>query len=216
MADTKGTITEDVASSIVLGQTILDNAGVRVGTVDDVDRHTGWMTAETNPFSDRDLYIPFKLVTSIDPHELYVSLSREELRRDYSNPPARNTQVETTLGEKIATTRQPSGYDGSPMVADEANVDKIRKRVTVGDLVLTSDQVDLGVVKRYDGATGWMMIGKGLQDRNDLMVPITVVSHVDRDVAEVYLAASRADLRGMQHLEPVDVVFVDSKPITAG
>src|SRR5260370_2755717 len=215
MADTKGKITEDVASRIVLGQTIVDNAGARVGTVDDVDRRTGWLTAEINPFSDKDLYIPFKLVTSIDPHELDLSMDREELRQEYSSPPTRSTQVDTIMGEKIATTQQPSGYDGSPMVVDEANVDKIRKRVTVGDLVLTSDQIDLGTIKRYDGATGWMMIGKGLQARNDLLVPITVVSHVDRDAAEVYLAASRADLRGMQHLEPVDVVFVDTKPIAA-
>jgi hypothetical protein len=216
MADRKGTITEDVAANIVLGQTIFDNAGVRVGTVDDVDRATGWITVETNPFSDTDLYIPLKLVTNIDPHELYLSQSKDEVRRDYANPPARRTHVETILGEKVATTRQLSGYDDSPLVVDEANVDKIRKRVTVGDLVLTSDQIDLGTIKRYDDATGWMMIGKGLQARNDLMVPITVVSHVDRNVAEVYLAASRADLRGMQHLEPVDVVFVDTKPVAAG
>ena len=71
---------------------------------------------------------------------------------------------------------------------------------------------------RLSGDLGFaiaVMIGKGLQAKNDLLVPITVVSHVDRDLAEVYLAASRADLRGMQHLEPVDVVFVDTKPIAA-
>ena len=215
MADTKGTITEDVANNINLGQKIYDNAGERVGTVDDLDRPTGWMKAETNPFSDADLYIPFNLVTSIDPRELYLSRSKEDLRREFANPPARTTHVETTLGETVATTRQPSGYTGAPMVVEEANVDKVRKRITEGDVVLTSDQIDLGTVKRYDATTGWMMIGKGLQAKNDLLVPITVVSHVDRDLAEVYLAASRADLRGMQHLEPVDVVFVDTKPIAA-
>jgi len=215
MADTKGTITEDVASSIALGQTIYDNAGEKIGTVDDLDRPTGWMKAETNPFSDADLYIPFNLVRSVDPRELYLSRSKEELRREYANPPARTTHVETIAGETVATTRQPSGYTGAPIVVEEANLDKIRKRVTEGDLVLTSDQIDLGTVKRYDATTGWMMIGKGLQTKNDLLVPITVVSHVDRDLAEVYLAASRADLRGMQHLEPVDVVFVDTKPIAA-
>jgi hypothetical protein len=215
MANTKGTITENIASSVALGQAIYDNAGERVGTVDDLDRATGWMKAETNPFSDKDLYIPLKLVTSVDPKELYISQSKEELLRNYSNPPTRSTHVDTILGEKVATTRQPSGYDGSPQVVEEANLDKLRKRINVGDLVVTSDQVDLGTIKRYDGSTGWIMIGKGLQARNDLMVPITVVSHVDRDLGEVYLAASRADLRGMQHLEPVDVVFVDTKPITA-
>lgn len=215
MADTKGTIIENVANSIALGQKIYDNAGERVGTVDDLDRATGWLKAETNPFSDQELYIPFTLVTSVDPREVYLSQSREELRRNYTDPPARSTHIDTSLGETIATTREPSGYDGTPLVVDEANLNKVRKRISVGDLVLTSDQVDLGTIKRYDATTGWIMIGKGLQTRNDLLVPITVVSHVDRDLAEVYLAASRADLRGMQHLEPVDVVFADTKPVTA-
>jgi hypothetical protein len=215
MADTKGTIAENVASGIALGQKIYDNAGERVGSVDDLDRATGWMKAETNPFSDQDLYIPFNLVTSVDPREVYLSQSREELRRNYTDPPARSTHVDTTLGETIATTREPSGYDGTPLVVDEANLNRLRKHISVGDLVLTSDQADLGTIKRYDPTTGWIMIGKGLQTRRDLLVPITIVSHVDRDLAEVYLAASRADLRAMQHLEPVDVVFAETKPVTA-
>jgi len=215
MADTEGTITEDVATGIVLGQTIYDRNGEKVGTVDDLDRHTGWMEAEVNPFSNKALYIPLRLVTNVDPDELYLSQSKEELRRDYADPPARTTQVEKLLGETVATTRQASGYDGKPMVVEEANVDRIRRRIVVGDLVLTSDEIDLGMVKRYDATTGWMLISKGLQTRNDLMVPITAVSHVDRDAAEIYLAASRADLRAMQHLEPVDVVFVDSPPVAA-
>lgn len=215
MADTKGTITEEVASSIALGQTIYDNAGQRVGTVDDLDRATGWLTSEVNPFSDAALYIPFNVITNIDPKELYLSRSKEELRRDYTSPPARTTQVDKVAGETVATTWEPSGYDGTPLIVAEAKLDKLRDRITVGDLVLTADMVDLGSIKRYDGTTGWMMIGKSLQARNDLLVPITLVSHVDSDVHEVYLAASRADLRGMQHLEPADVVFVDSKPLVA-
>ena len=215
MADTKGTITEEVASSIALGQTIYDNGGERVGTVDDLDRATGWLKSEVNPFSDAALYIPFNIITNIDPKELYLSGSKEELRRDYASPPARTTQVEKVAGETVATTREPSGYDGTPLIVAEAKLDKLRNRITVGDLVITADMVDLGTIKRYDGTTGWMMIGKSLQSRNDLLVPITLVSHVDGDVHEVYLAASRADLRGMQHLEPADVVFVDSKPLVA-
>lgn len=215
MADTKGTITEDVANSIALGQTIYDDAGERVGTVDDLDRATGWLKSEVNPFSDAALYIPFNVITNIDPKELYLSRSKEQLRRDNTTPPARTTQVDKVAGETVATTREPSGYDGTPLIVAEAKLDKLRNRITVGDLVLTADMVDLGNIKRYDGTTGWMMIGKSLQARNDLLVPITLVSDVDSDVHEVYLAASRADLRGMQHLEPADVVFVDSKPLVA-
>ena len=241
MADSKGTITkgprsgvkkrgddEDLKNTIALGQTIYDNAGEKVGTVDDLDRPTGWLKSEINPFSDAALYIPFNMITNIDPKgprsgvekrgddmELYLSRSKEELRRDYTTPPARTTQVDKVAGETVATTWEPSGYDGTPLIVAEAKLDKLRDRITVGDLVLTADMVDLGTIKRYDATTGWMMIGKSLQARNDLLVPITLVSHVDGDVHEVYLAASRADLRGMQHLEPADVVFVDSKPLVA-
>ena len=156
-----------------------------------------------------------RLVTNIDPHELYLSQSIEELRRNYADPPTRSTQVEKILGETVATTRQASGYDGQPVVVEEANVDRIRRRIVVGDLVLTSDQIDLGTVKRYDATTGWMLITRRLQTPNDLMVPVAAVGHVDSAAAEIYLAASRADLRAMQHLEPVDIVFVDSPPVAA-
>ncbi len=40
------------------------------------------MKAEVNPFSNEALYIPLKFVTNVDPHELYLSRSKEELRRD--------------------------------------------------------------------------------------------------------------------------------------
>lgn len=214
MEDTKLTITQDVANSLIPEQTVYDITGEKVGTVDDIDRDTGWFKTEVNPFSDKDLYIPFNLVTNIDPKEVYLSRTKADLHREYADPPARTTQVETVAGEEIATTRQVSGYDGTLIVVEEANLDKIRKRIGEGYGVTTSDDVGLGTIKRYDPVTGWIVIGKTAPTRYDLVVPVTVVSRVDRQFAQVHLAVSDADVRAMKHLEPVDVVFVGTQPIT--
>ncbi len=214
MDEQNDAITEDIGNSITMGQTIYDVESEKVGTVDEVDRATGWFKAEVNPFSDKELYMPFKLITNIDPKEVYLSRTKDELRRDYTNPPARSTRVDTVLGEKVATTREASGYDGAPIVVDEANVEKNRKRIGEGYLVVTSDEVDLGTIKQYDPTTGWMLIGKTALSRNELLVPVTVVDDVNRQFAEVHLAVSAADLNAMKHLEPVDVVFATTKPST--
>jgi hypothetical protein len=214
MDEQNDTVTEDIGNSINMGQTIYDLESQKVGTVDEVDRVTGWFKAEVNPFSDKELFIPFKLITNIDPKEVYLSRTKDELRRDYTNPPARSTRIDTRLGEKVATTREASGYDGAPIVVDEANVEKNRKRIGEGYLVVTSDEIDLGNIKQYDRTTGWMLIGKTPLGRNELLVPVTVVSDVNRELAEVHLAVSAADLNAMKHLEPVDVVFTATKPGT--
>ena len=158
------------------------------------------------------MYVPFNLITHIDPTELYLSRSKDELRREYANPPARGTRVERVMGESVATTREASGYDGSPIVVDEARIDELRQRITDGYLVVTLDNVDLGTIKRYDRTTGWMLVGKNAEMPNDIMIPVILVSHVDGQFAEVHLAASMADLQRMQHLEPVDVVFTEGEP----
>ena len=215
MKATEMTVTQNVADALIEEQTVYDVTGDRVGTVNDIDRDTGWFKVEINPFSEKDLFIPFKLITNVDPKEVYLSASKAALYREFSNPPARSTTVETVDGEEIATTRQASGYDGTPLIVDQVNLNTMRTRIGEGYLVLTSDEVSLGNIKRYDPVTGWILVGKTPLTRYDLVVPVTVVSHVDRQFAIVYLAVSAADLQAMKHLEPVDVVFMGTPPITA-
>lgn len=209
------TITQNVADGLIVEQTVYDVTGERAGTVDEIDRDTGWFKLQINPLSDKDLYIPFKLVTNIDPKEVYLSATNEALHREFTDPPARTTEVRIVDGEEIATTRQASGYDGSAIIVDEANVGKLRKGIGEGYAVLTSDYVSLGTIKRYDPVTGWILVGKTALTRYDLVVPVTVVSRIDRQFASVHLAVSAADLKAMKHLEPVDVVFVGTRPVTA-
>lgn len=214
MEDINLTITQNVADNLILEQTVYDITGEKVGTVDDIDRDTGWFKVEINPLTDQVLNIPFKLVTTIDPKEVYLSATKEALHREFNDPPARTTAVETVDGQQIATTRQASGYDGTPIIVDEVNLDKVRKGIGEGYVVITSDDVSLGNIKRYDAVTGWILVGKTAMSRYDLVVPVSVVSRIDRQFGSVHLAVSAADLKAMKHLEPVDVVFV-GKPVPA-
>jgi hypothetical protein len=212
MANVDGIITEDIANTIAPGLTVYDNAGKKVGTVDFADRTNGYAMIQANPFSEKDLYVPFSLITNIDPRDLFLSISKDELHRDYTSPPARTTIVEDADGKETAVTTQASGYDGAPIVVDRAKIDKLQKHIATGDHVFTAEMTDLGTIKQYDRVTGWMMIERGvLSGKHDLMVPVTVVDNVDRDTHEVFLAASSADLQRMQHLEPANVVFVDAQ-----
>jgi hypothetical protein len=215
MEDTNLTIMQNVADSLIPEQTVYDITGERVGTVDDIDRDTGWFNLEINPLSDKVLYIPFKIVTNIDPKEVYLSATKEALYREFSNPAPRSTTVKTVDGQEIATTRQASGFDGTPIIVDEVNVDKVRKGLGEGYVVLTSDEVSLGNIKRFDPVTGWILVGKTALTKYDLVIPVTVISQIDRQFGAVHLAVSEADLKAMKHLEPVDVVFVGGAPVTA-
>ena len=75
---------EDILNSITVGQMVYDAEGEKVGTVDAVDRVTACMRIETNPFSEPALRIPIELIRSIDPRELFLSLTLDDLRRDYA------------------------------------------------------------------------------------------------------------------------------------
>jgi hypothetical protein len=86
MKDADGMTTDEILDSISAGQMVYDADGEKVGTVDAVDRAAACMTIQTNPFSESALCIPVDLIRSIDPRELFLSRTREDLRRDYGTP----------------------------------------------------------------------------------------------------------------------------------
>ena len=189
-----GRITVDIRDLIAVDQNVFDNNSNKVGTVDTVDLATGWLTIEANPYSERELYVPFSLVTYIDPHELFLGASKDELSHNYATPPERVTAVQGEGASQSATTTQQSGYDGAPMVVNAARLDELRKQISTGYEVYTSDMVDLGKVREYDATTGLMVLDKGAFS-HDVVVPISVVDEVDAAMNQVILVASEADLK---------------------
>src|SRR5579875_2788088 len=143
MTNDAAIIIEDIRKTIAIGQTVYDKQGKKVGMVDVVDPSTGYFSGELTPltgnptdlFTETDLYIPFSLITSIDPREIFVSKSRDELRRDYTNPPARSVVVTDGIGGEVATTVEHSGYTGAPIVVEQVRLDQLKNRIVAGDSV---------------------------------------------------------------------------------
>lgn len=196
-------ITVEIKDTIAVDQNVFDNTSTKVGTVDDIDYATGWLTVAASPLSDRELYVPFKLITFIDPHEVFLGASKDELAREYSSPPPRTTSVAGAGAAAAATTTEASGYDGAPVVVNTARVAEIRDKIGTGFEVYTSDMVFLGDVREYDATTGLMMLTKSPLSDHEMVVPITVVAEVDTGMAQVVLTASKADV---QKLTPVSLV----------
>jgi len=209
MTNVQGIITEDIATAIRPGLTVFDRDGKRVGTVDMVDRIVGYFMVHENSLSLSDLSIPFRVVSSIDPREIFVSVTKLELHRDFSSDPTTTTSVKRVGSREIATSTQPSGYDGMPVVIDRIDVDEVKAQISIGDRVFTSDMGTVGTVKDYDPKTGWMTVERGLpHDREELLLPIALVETVDPDAREVFLVRSQEELRRTRRREPAQVVYL--------
>ena len=83
MNDAAGMTTEEILNDLRVGQNVYDANGEKVGSVDSIDRAGACMRIETNPFSEPALCVPVDLIRSMDPREVFLSRTREDLRRDF-------------------------------------------------------------------------------------------------------------------------------------
>jgi hypothetical protein len=216
MTNYEGSITLDIREYMDYGLDVYDVESKKVGQVDVYDRAAGYITVQSNPFSDRDLYIPFSAITHIDPRDLFVSETKEELHRKYRNPPPRSTQVEERIDpdtgedDSRAITSEPSGYDGMPVVLEEAKIGKLAHHIALGFHVYSSEMEVVGTVKRYDRETKQMLVERGMFSKHDLVIPVALVDMVDRDDRNIYLVVSSADLKRMQNGGPGHLVTVET------
>jgi Uncharacterized protein conserved in bacteria (DUF2171) len=75
----------EIAGAVSVGLKVYDVSGEMVGTVDVVDREAGIMRVATNPFVEEELVIPFALIQSIDPREIFLGCPKDALRPDGQN-----------------------------------------------------------------------------------------------------------------------------------
>ncbi|MBV8528873.1 MAG: hypothetical protein JOZ75_11190 [Candidatus Dormibacteraeota bacterium] len=71
-----GLVTVDVRSTLSPTQNVFDSASAKVGEVDSFDIATGWVTISS---LNKQYFVPIKLITYIDPHELFLGATKEDL-----------------------------------------------------------------------------------------------------------------------------------------
>jgi hypothetical protein len=76
----------EIIGAVSVGLKVYDVNGETVGTVDVVDREAGVMRVATNPFVEEELVIPFALIQSIDPREIFLGCLKDALRPNGANP----------------------------------------------------------------------------------------------------------------------------------
>jgi hypothetical protein len=207
---------EDLWKAIKVGLTVYDADGSKVGFVDQVDKHHGWMLVRAGAADQKKLWIPYRFVKSVDEREIFVTALKAWLEADFNHPPARSTTVTMAKGRSVATTTEASGYNEEPVVTSEVDLDHIRQLLAVDQQVWTSDDVSVGVIKNFDKQGRYFVVEEGrLSIKHSVLVPVALVADVDRVAAETTLAVSKADLDGMEHREPADSVIDLQSPLDA-
>ena len=196
------TISEDVGRAVKVGLTVFDDDGSTIGYVDETDKTHGWMVVRTGAFDQKKLWVPYRLVRSVDEREIFLTMLKGAVEAEFKSPPARNTSVAEKEGRTVAITTEPSGFDREPVVTSEIDLGQIKDRLAVGQQVWTSDDVAVGRIKDFDRQGRYIVLEAGhLSIKHNLLVPIALVADVDREAAEATLAVSNADLEGMKRQE---------------
>ena len=99
------TIVENIDQYLFDGMPVHDANGERIGTVKMYSVVAGYLMVGSGPLGKTNLYIPFRLIRTIDPRELYLNASKDTLEAQYTQPPEITTVSETRLADGPARCR---------------------------------------------------------------------------------------------------------------
>jgi ribosomal 30S subunit maturation factor RimM len=196
----KQTVVENIDQYLSDGMSVFDANGDRVGTVKMFSTAAGYLIAGQGPLTRKDLYIPFRLIRSIDPHDIFVSETRDALASRYAQPPAITTAVEHRLVPGPAGSIMPhtfqvqvveSGYDGAPAALSSVDVLSVANSLAIGMAVYDVEGVRLGDLTQYDNARSLLVVEQGIFNPRVLFVPFSAIQTVDPDAFTVYLSLPR-------------------------
>jgi hypothetical protein len=184
MANKRRIVVEDIARLMAYGLAVYDADGHKVGSVAGYDAAAGWMKVDHRVFAptDLDLYVPFSVIMSIDPHEIYLSLPKDVLERDYC-----------TLAPYPHHARDWAGQLSVGMQAS----------TVLGD--------DLGTITHYDPVAGRFLVENRRVAERTFSVPVALVDSVSHDARKVFIAVTTADLQQLALTNPTGVLFVPAE-----
>ncbi|HYL07905.1 MAG TPA: DUF2171 domain-containing protein [Candidatus Udaeobacter sp.] len=200
-------IARDASRTPKSGLEVYDIDGQKVGYVDQASDAQGWMQVEALGLGLQTLWIPYRLIESVDGGQVRVTLTKNELRAECTNPPARSTEIVRREGRAIAVTSEAGGRADDRVVAGEVDLEHIRSLLAVEQRVLSADGQEVGRIREFDATMGYAVIENGVLSRKrDVLMPVHLVADVDRGEGVVTLAVRLADLERMRHVEAVNIV----------
>lgn len=179
------------------GLAVFDAYGERVGTVKMYSAAAGYLMLESGPFGDTNLYIPFRLIRTIDPNDIYLTEGKGTLQTRYTQPPAITTVNETRMVPGPQGTMTPqtfqvqtvqSGYDSKEVNSARVDVGVIGQQLAIGMAVYDSEGMHVGDITQYDSTRGLLAVEEGIFKPRVLFLPFSAIQSVDRDFLSVYLS----------------------------
>lgn len=185
------------------GLLVFDVNAERVGSVKASRIAAGYLLVGSGALDHRDLYIPFRLIRSIDLRGIVLSEPKDVLVAHYVKPPAIHTIVQhrfipgphrDTLPQAYEVRVVQSGYDGGQTVVDSIELSSITERLSVGLAVYDTNGLRLGDITQYDVSCGLLTVEKGIFNPRIVLVPFSAIKTIDCDALSVSLTLTRAAL----------------------
>ena len=199
-SNTQQTLIENIDLNLADGMPVYDSNGDRVGDVKMYSTTAGYLMVGHGAFNQQDLYIPFRLIRSIDPHDLFLSEPKETLIATYAQPPKISTVSERRLvigptgalmSEQRDVQRVESGYDGLPATTNSVDVQDMADRLVVGMAVYDVEGERLGDISQYDVPRRLLVVEKGIFHPRVLFVPFSAIETINREDLIIYLNLPR-------------------------
>jgi hypothetical protein len=188
---------ENITAYLGDDMAVYDVRGHRLGTVVEYSRAAGYLVVGKNVLLPMDLYIPFGLISKLDRQAVYVSLSRDELMRDYATVPAAVVTIERSVDQEGHTVSVasvltvPNADNGHPIVVARVDVDAVMLHLAPGIAVYDARGSRVGTIKRLDGAGAYLVVETQHITRSDYYIPFCFIASFDPAGGGVNLALSR-------------------------
>jgi hypothetical protein len=177
------------------GLPVFDLGGERLGRVERYSLTAGYLKVKRDPLLlPQDLYVPFHLIRTIDPRELFLKVPHETLLAHYTSPPTMTLVVERVEeagadgadgadGAPSMHVREQrhvrSGYDQTDVLVDTVDLTETAERLAIGMAVYDADGQRVGEVARYDSARAVMVVEQGVLKPRAFFIPFSVIGEVD-------------------------------------
>jgi hypothetical protein len=197
-----GIIVENFESQIVIGMTVYDANGDKIGTVLQYDRTGGWFQTEKGVFFPRDRYIPFSAIDRIGPSGIYLSTTKDYVEAMYDQPPFVNVDLVAGPAGVAAVPTVSSGYGGGRVVVDSTTISQAIAGLANGLKVYDSNGEKVGRVYQYVAGSDWIVVEKGVFS-SDLYIPVTAVEYLDGE--GIHLRVTKDVLKDTFVVRPANV-----------
>lgn len=194
------TLVENIDQYLADGMPVYDSDGDKIGNVKMYSATAGYLMIGSGAFEHDSLYVPFRLISNIDPQEIFLAETRDVLTARYTQPPKISTFTEerlitdedgTLVTRKHDVQMVESGYNGLPATTNSVDTRKIGKRLAVGMIVYDVDAERVGDIKQYDTTRNLLMVEKGIFKPQVLVVPFSAIDRVETDTFTVFLNLPR-------------------------